>query len=163
MVLAAMIRSLSIFASLPDKETELLSHYFVEQRFPSGATLPLSLDGESVCLVVVISGSLEWCDESTTGVVNLWPGATFGDLSSEYRFDATVSVVARGTALVAILTRRVCAALIAAHPSAVVSLLSTFAQVLHRQQRGPQQRGHAETRRVPSDGFVTALLRRFFR
>jgi hypothetical protein len=66
MALAAMIRSLSIFAALPDDEIELLSHCFVEQQFQSGATLPLSLDGKvplsldgkAVCLVIVIAGSV---------------------------------------------------------------------------------------------------------
>jgi hypothetical protein len=134
MSLAVMVRSLTVLAALPDDEIDLLVHSFVEQRFPSGATIPLSFDGEALCLVIVTAGSVEWCGPSTTEFVNLWPGATFGDLSPDYRFDATVSIVARGTTAVAMLTRRACIAFFAAHPSASVSLVGAYAQALHIQQ-----------------------------
>jgi hypothetical protein len=135
MALVAMIRSLSIFAALPDDEIEMLSHSLVEQRFPSGATIPLSLDGEGLCLVIVTAGSVEWRGQSIPKFVNLWPGATFGDLSPDYRFDATVSIVTRGATAVAMLTRRACTALFAAHPSAAVSLAGAYAHALYIQQR----------------------------
>jgi len=144
---------LTVFQSLLPADLDALAASFVERRYSRGETVGLRVGDDPVLLGVLVRGDAEW-QSGTLDLANLWEGASFGDLSTDYRFDSTVAVTVRRDATIALFTRGAFMTFAARHPQAVVLLVRSFASTLSRTQR------RAPMLRVPRPGRVRALVGR---
>jgi len=147
------IDALPVFQSLLAADRDALAASFVERRYSNGEAVESCVGDDPVVLGILLHGDIEWKGNGLD-LTNLHEGESFGDLSTDYRFDSSVAVVARRDATVALFTRDAFMRFAAAHPEAVVSLLRSFATSLRLMER------HTLVCRARHPGLVRTLVAR---
>lgn len=151
--LRSALRGLDVFRSLVDEDLDALAASFVEQRYGRGETVELRIGDDPVLLGVLVRGDAEWLSDAL-GFTNLREHESFGDLSTDFSFDSTVSVTVRRDATIARITRGAFMTFASRHPEAILSMVCSFAATLtHAQQR-------TSMLRVSRPGHVRTLVRR---
>ncbi len=146
------------FRSLAAADLDALAASFVSRNYSRGDAVAAIVGRHPVVLAVVVRGDAEWKSDARP-VFNLSDGASFGDLSTDHRFDETVAVTVRRDATIALLTRDAFITFAEQHPEAVMRVVRTFASTLRRiEQPGPWHR----PRRVRARGIFGRLVQSIF-